>query len=134
VQLYQSYYRIMRIDKALWCYRLYRNRRLSKDACVNGKVKSNGKVVKPSAEVGPGDEISVRKGAITYSYRILEIPKSRIGAKLLFQHVLDITPEKELQKAAEIREMNKNFPYQKGRPGKKDLRHIMQFLAQHEEE
>jgi len=124
----------MRIDKALWCYRVYRNRRLAKEACVTGKVKCNGKVVKPSAEVGPGDEMSIRKGAVTYSYRIIEIPKSRIGAKLLFQHVLDVTSEVELQKAAEIREMNRSFPYERGRPGKKDLRHIRKFLMQDEEE
>ncbi|MFT4661988.1 MAG: ribosome-associated heat shock protein Hsp15 [Patiriisocius sp.] len=124
----------MRIDKALWCYRIYKNRRLSKEACTNGKVKINGKTSKPSIDVGPGDEISIRKGAITYSYRILEIPRSRIGAKLLFQHVLDITPESERQKEIEIREMNKGFPYETGRPSKKDIRHLKQFLRQDEEE
>ncbi len=124
----------MRIDKALWCFRLYKNRRLSKDACVTSKVKLEGKVVKPSVDVGPGDTISTRKGAITYTYRILEIPKSRIGAKLLFQHIEDITPESEKQKAIEIREMSKNYPYERGRPSKKDLRHIHQFLHGDEEE
>jgi len=118
----------MRIDKALWCYRIFKNRRLSKDACVTGKVKVDEKVVKPSVVVGPGDKISIRKGAITYSYRILEIPKSRIGAKLLFQHVEDITLESEKEKAAEIKELNKQFPYERGRPSKKNLRHIKKFL------
>ena len=72
----------VRIDKYLWSIRVYKTRSDATDACKGGKIRLNGTDVKPSKAVRPGDVISARKGAITYTYRVLEPVEKRQGAKL----------------------------------------------------
>lgn len=52
----------MRIDKYLKVSRLIKRRTLSNEACQQGKVKINGKVVKPGAEVKVGDVVEIQLG------------------------------------------------------------------------
>ena len=56
----------MRIDKYLWCIRLFKTRNMATEACKKGHVRINGKTVKPSREVYKLDEIIVRKNQINY--------------------------------------------------------------------
>ena len=51
----------MRLDKFLWCVRLYKTRSVATDAMRRGQVKLNDREVKPSAEVRPGDIFSLRE-------------------------------------------------------------------------
>ena len=53
------------------------------EACKKGHVKINDKTVKPSREVYPMDEVKVRKNQIWYEFTVLDIPESRVGAKLV---------------------------------------------------
>ena len=73
----------MRIDKFLWCVRIFKTRAQAKEACVAGKVWVNGDLAKPSRLVGEDDVIKVRKQAIDYEYEVLDIPKSRVGPALV---------------------------------------------------
>lgn len=52
----------MRIDKYLKISRIIKRRTVAKEACDQGRITINGKVVKAGAEVSVGDEISVTFG------------------------------------------------------------------------
>lgn len=51
-----------RIDKWLWAARLFKSRSLAADAVNGGLARLNGSRVKPSREVGAGDELEITIG------------------------------------------------------------------------
>lgn len=87
-----------RIDKWLWTVRIFKTRTLATDACKKGRVKINDAEAKPSKDVKIGDNISVRKPPLNYSFIVKGFPKSRVGAKLLDDYLENTTPDEELQK------------------------------------
>lgn len=115
----------MRIDKYLWCTRYFKTRSLATNACQKGQVKVNEHVVKPSREVYPTDKVIVRKKQVNYELEVLDIPPSRVGAKLVGLYRKDTTPEEALQQT-ELLKYSKDFYRKKGtgRPTKKDRRDI----------
>lgn len=52
----------VRIDKWLWAARFYKSRSLAADAVSGGLAQLNGARVKPSREVGAGDELQITIG------------------------------------------------------------------------
>jgi ribosome-associated heat shock protein Hsp15 len=88
-------------------------------------VKIDGINCKPSKDVYGGEIISVRKNQVNYKIEILDIPKSRIGAKLVHQFCKDITPKEEFEKY-DLLQYSKDYYRKKGtgRPTKKDRRDI----------
>jgi ribosome-associated heat shock protein Hsp15 len=118
----------MRIDKYLWCIRFYKTRSIATAACKKGVVRVNDIIVKPSKDVYPGDRILVRKSQINYSYEILDLPTSRLGAKLVDQYCKNTTP-KEAFDNLELLKYSKEYYRKKGvgRPTKKDRRDIEDF-------
>lgn len=58
----------MRLDKYLKVSRIIKRRTVACEACEQGKVCVNGKVAKPSFDVGEGDIIE-----ITFGEKILKI-------------------------------------------------------------
>ncbi|MDE3744098.1 RNA-binding S4 domain-containing protein [Maribacter polysaccharolyticus] len=119
----------MRIDKYLWHTRYFKTRNIASTACKKGQVKVNGQVVKPSREVYPSDEITVRKNQINLQFTILDIPSNRIGAKLVDMYRKDTTP-KEAFENEELLKYAKSYYRKKGtgRPTKKDRREIDDYL------
>ena len=119
----------MRIDKFLWCVRYFKTRSLATNACKKGMVKVNDQVVKPSREVYPTEKITVRINQINYQFIILELPKSRIGAKLVDIYRADTTPKSEFE-AQELLKHSKDYfrAKSKGRPTKKSRRDIKDYL------
>ncbi|MFV0237302.1 MAG: RNA-binding S4 domain-containing protein [Flavobacteriales bacterium] len=119
----------MRVDKFLWCMRYFKTRSLATSIVNKNRVQVNGQVVKPSKEVMPGDRLRVIKDQIHYECQILQIPKSRIGAKLVPLHINDLTPIEELNKR-ELRNLSQNYYREKGegRPTKKDRRNLDDYL------
>ena len=63
----------MRIDKFLKVSRLIKRRTVAAEACEGGRVKINGKVCKPSAQVDIGDEIEIAFGNRTVRARVLDL-------------------------------------------------------------
>lgn len=124
----------MRLDKLLWCVRYYKTRSLASEACKKNRIKVNGEVAKASREVVPADVIEVRKDQIDYRFEILQIPKSRIGAKLVSLHILDKTPKEELEKL-ELRKLSQDYYRERGegRPTKKDRRDLDEFISEDSE-
>ena len=88
----------LRIDKYLWAIRVYKTRTDATDACKGGKVRINGADTKPSKSVKVGDTIVARKGAVTYTYKVLQLIDKRQGAKLVPNYAENLTPPEELAK------------------------------------
>ena len=115
----------MRIDKYLWCVRIYKTRSIATEACKKGHIKMNDESIKASKLVFSGEEISVRKNQINYKFEVLDIPKNRIGAKLVNLYLKDKTPPEEFEKF-ELLKFSKDYYRKKGtgRPTKKDRRDL----------
>ena len=115
----------MRVDKYLWCVRYYKSRSIATEACKQGKVRVNDALVKPSREVYAADKIRVRKNQIDYQLEVLDLPKSRVGAKLVDLYINDVTPKEELEKR-ELLKFSQDYYRKKGtgRPTKKDRREL----------
>ncbi len=118
----------MRIDKYLWRIRCYKTRSIATNACKKGQVRVNNDVVKPSRDVYPGDEIRFRKNQINFVVQIINLPESRLGAKLVDLYRKDITP-KEAFDNKELLKYSKDYYRKKGvgRPSKKDRRDLEDF-------
>ena len=115
----------VRIDKFLWAIRAYKTRSEATDACNGGKIRLNGADIKPSKAVHCGDTIVVRKGPVTYTYRVVELVDKRQGAKTVPQFVDNLTPQSELDKLhAPVETFFLKRDRGAGRPTKKDRRQM----------
>jgi ribosome-associated heat shock protein Hsp15 len=120
----------VRIDKFLWAIRIYKTRSIAADACKNGRITMNGIQLKPSRTFHMGDTFSVRKGPITYTYRILQLCQNRLGAKLVPEYIRDITPKEQLELLELARLAGQSGRDRgTGRPTKKDRRDIEVFMS-----
>lgn len=121
----------MRIDKYLWCIRIFKTRSIATEACKKGHIKINGASIKPSKEVFNSEQISIRKNQINYEMIVLDLPKSRVGAKLVDLYRKDITP-KEAFDSQELLKYSKDYYRKKGigRPTKKDRRDIDNYTEE----
>jgi ribosome-associated heat shock protein Hsp15 len=118
-----------RIDKYLWCVRLYKTRTLATDAVKDGKVMVNGKAVKPSRELKAGEVITIRRNTAQFSYTVLDFPPSRVGAPLVAGFLTDITPPEEVEKYRLYQESQREWrQIGSGKPSKKNRRDIGRFL------
>ena len=90
--------------------------------------------VKPSREVYKNDQIIVRKDQINYQLEVLDIPLSRVGAKLVDLYRQDKTPSEAFEQA-EIQKLAQEYYREKGegRPTKKDRRAIDNLLNDFQE-
>ena len=121
----------MRIDQYLWAVRYFKSRSIATKACKKGHVKVNGQVAKPSREIFPTDKIIVRKEQVNLSLDVLDIPKSRIGAKLVDIYRVNTTP-KSAFKQNELQSLAQDYYREKGegRPTKKDRRELDNYVEE----
>ena len=120
----------VRVDKYLYAMRIYKTRSIATDACKCGRVKMNGVEVKPSRMFHVGDIFTIRKGPITYTYRILQLWGNRVGAKLVPEYLQDITPKEQLELLELARYAAQSGRDRgTGRPTKKDRRDIEHFFS-----
>lgn len=115
----------MRIDKYLWCIRMFKTRTLATESCKKGHVKIDQSSVKASREVFGNELILVRKDQINFQMKVLDIPQNRVGPKLVDLYRKDLTPKEEFEKN-ELLKFAKEYYRKKGegRPTKKDRRDI----------
>ena len=117
----------VRVDKWLWCVRIYKTRAKASNACNAGKVKLNGVSVKPSKSLKLGDQLEGKTDAFLFNVKVLAFLDKRIGAALVPEHLDFIEPIKPLKSnfinpfIPEFRERGL------GRPTKKDRREIERF-------
>ena len=120
----------MRIDKFLWSVRFYKTRNIAAEEIKKNRVSIGENVVKSSKEVKMGDVIKIEKNQIEYKIKVIDLPKSRIGAKLVALYVIDMT-EKDQYDILKMRKSAQDYYRQKGlgRPTKKDRREMDDFSA-----
>lgn len=125
----------MRIDKFLWSVRYFKTRSKATDAAKKGRLRVNGDIVKPARDVYPGDLITLRKDQIDYKVEVLDLPKNRVGNKLVDLYRVDRTPKENFE-ARKMIEMNQDYYRRKGegRPTKKDRRDLGDVLNSLDEE
>ena len=66
----------MRLDKYLKVSRLIKRRTVANEACDNGRISVNGRVVKASYDVKVGDKIEIAMGARTVAVEVLQISET----------------------------------------------------------
>ena len=115
----------IRIDKWLWAVRIFKTRNLATIACNAGKVKINGKRIKPSKPILIDETVTIQKGVIKYIYKITGLLEKRASAQVALENYLDLTTEDEKFKS----KIYKFQPFVSrgkglGRPTKKDRRNI----------
>ena len=110
--------------------RVYKTRSIAADACKNGRITMGGVQLKPSRTFKIGDKFNVRKGPITYTYKVLQLSENRLGAKLVPEMMENVTPKEQY----ELLEMNRISGFVDrargtGRPTKKDRRSMEEFIT-----
>ena len=66
----------MRLDKFLKVSRLINRRTVANEACDNGRISVNGRVVKASYDVKVGDRIEISMGARTVAVEVLLVAEN----------------------------------------------------------
>ncbi|MCH5240149.1 MAG: RNA-binding S4 domain-containing protein [Muribaculaceae bacterium] len=117
-----------RIDKWLWCMRVFKTRTIATDACKKGRVTLNGAAVKPSRLIKLGEILNVKKPPITYTFKVLAIPNGRLGAKLVPEYLENLTPQSqydllEMSRISGFVDRSKGL----GRPTKREGRELARF-------
>ena len=115
----------LRIDKYLWAIRVFKTRTIAADACKAGRVKVEGKNIKPAHEVKIGEIYQVSKGIERRVLKVTGLLENRADAKKAIDFYLDITPVEQTQAfksmfQAPVLKRDRGA----GRPTKKDRRDI----------
>ena len=63
----------MRLDKYLKVSRLIKRRTVANEACDNGRISVNGRVVKASYDVKVGDKLEIAMGSRTVAVEVLQV-------------------------------------------------------------
>ncbi len=66
----------MRLDKFLKVSRLIKRRTVANEACDNGRVSVNGRVVKASYEVKIGDRLEIAMGPRTIAVEVVQVAET----------------------------------------------------------
>lgn len=66
----------MRLDKYLKVSRLIKRRNVANEACDNGRISVNGRVVKASYDVKVGDKIEVALGTRVLAVEVLAVAEA----------------------------------------------------------
>ncbi len=121
----------VRVDKWLWAARLVKTRPDGADAVKGGRVHVNGKSIKPSRDVGPGDRLELVTGPFRRTV-IIKATAERRGPASLAVQLYDETPEsieKREAVAAERRAEWADRDARTGRPTKRDRRRIEEVMG-----
>jgi len=67
----------LRIDRWLWCTRLFKSRSLAAEAVAGGKVHINGRRVKPAHGVRVGDRVVITRPGYEFECEVHQLPDRR---------------------------------------------------------
>jgi ribosome-associated heat shock protein Hsp15 len=70
----------LRVDRWLWCTRLFKSRTLAAEAVGGGKVHVNGQRVKPAHAVKVGDMVAITRPGFVFECRVVSLPQRRGAA------------------------------------------------------
>jgi len=120
----------MRVDRWLWCVRIFKSRSKATNACKKGHIAIGESKLKPSALVSIGQIIIVKKDGFILTFKINELLERRVSAVLAEPCYENLTPEEELNKfkswyigkaKPEVRERGL------GRPTKRERRELDEY-------
>jgi ribosome-associated heat shock protein Hsp15 len=118
----------VRIDKWLWCVRVFKTRNQATEECRAGKVKINGQETKASHIVKIGEVIEVQIEQLKRILLVKDILDRRVSAKIAVDYVEDQTPAEEIERLRLARKTNfEKRDRGTGRPTKRDRREIEGF-------
>ena len=118
-----------RVDKFAWSVRLAKTRSQSADAVSKGKIRLNNQHVKPARDVKLGDTIQVIRHTATFSFKVIQLLNRRVGAKLVPDYIIDITPDEEREKLKMYQAAQSVYrEHGTGKPSKKDRRDLDSFM------
>jgi len=119
----------LRIDKYLWAIRFYKSRSEASTACKKGQVRIGSAIAKPSREIFGTEQLTIRKNQMEHAVLVLDIPPSRVNAKLVERYAKDITSEEVRNARIDIAtHQAQNKIDSGGRPSKKKRRDLLDFL------
>jgi ribosome-associated heat shock protein Hsp15 len=72
----------LRIDRWLWCTRLFKTRSLAAESVSGGKVHLNGIRVKPARAVAVGDMVQITRQGFQFECQVRKLPDRRGAASL----------------------------------------------------
>ena len=80
----------MRLDKYLKVSRIIKRRTVANEACDNARVSANGRPVKASYDVKPGDVLELRFGERTVRVEVLAVDEhaNKAEAPALYRELL----------------------------------------------
>lgn len=122
----------MRLDKWLWAARFFKTRSLATQAIDHGRVKLNGERVKPAREVKPGDRLALRIGEVEWTLTVQALSMQR-GPAPVAQALYEEEPAslvRRQQQASDRKLAVSPSAAIKGRPTKRDRRHIHRFTGE----
>jgi len=119
----------VRIDKFLWAVRIFKTRSIAADAIKKGRVMIGGVQIKGSRNVKLGEVIQVKASPAIRSFEIIQLAQNRMGAKLVPDHIKEVTPKDQLE-LIELQRLAMSMNRRKGlgRPTKKERRDIDDFF------
>ena len=119
----------MRLDKWLWCARIFKTRTLAATAADGGKVHLNGSRVKRSREIRPGDLLAITRGPDRLEIVVRAVTDRRGPAALaeaLYAETDGSLARQQARSALRRRRALAN-PAPAKRPDKKARRQIIRF-------
>lgn len=118
-----------RIDKWLWAARFFKTRSLASQAVEGGKIRLNGERPKPSKELKVGDRLLIHIGGYEWDIAVAALSDKRGSATVAKTlYIEDEASHARRQLQVTERKLQAD-PGQaiKGRPTKRDRRHIHRF-------
>ena len=120
----------VRLDKYLWCIRVFKTRSQATEAIDKGRVKIKGEPVKASRNVVIGDEYEARTEHKNWVLKVTQLLESRMAYSEAIKYYEDLTPIEEIER---VRQVASSFQTGKrlskvGRPTKKDRRDLGELL------
>ncbi|MEP6468043.1 MAG: RNA-binding S4 domain-containing protein [Parafilimonas sp.] len=119
----------LRVDKYLWCIRIFKTRTQASDACEKGRVKLNDASVKASKNVMVGDTYFIKAEERKWVIQVVNLLDNRVQYSEAIKYYLDLTPAEENEKT---QMQSSSFHTGKrlskiGRPTKKQRRELDDF-------
>ncbi len=118
----------VRIDKWLWAARFFKTRRLATDAVAGGKVHLDGQRCKPSRNVQPGNILTIRKEAVTFTVEVVAVSDQRgpaARAEALYRETPDsVAARQASREARRLQPQPPKRPRGAGRPTKRERRQL----------
>ena len=120
----------LRLDKYLWCIRIFKTRSIAAEACEKGRVKMNGDSLKPAKPVNIGDEYEIRAEARKWVIKVVGLLDHRVQYSEAVNFYEDKTPVEDKEAISfQPSAFNSGKRQSKiGRPTKKDHRDIIDFM------